>query len=324
MKRWLCASAALTILLAAAPSRAQGSAEAAELFKQGRAALEAKDYATACTKLAESNRLERAVGTLISLAQCFEGQSKLAAARQHWQEAADLADATADRLQRGPIAREKVAELDKKVARLTIVRAPDAPASTSVKRDDVALTSASFGSALPVDVGRHVLVASAEGFEPKTFEIELAAGESKEIVIGPGAALPPPPPGAPLGGDGGAGAEARDRGEGRRIAAYTLGGIGIVGLGLGTIFGLKASSNWSDAQDKCAPGACFQKAEAESLKSDASSAGTISTIGFIVGGAALASGIVLLVTAPSSSSPSKTTGIRIVPTAGGAMAAGVF
>lgn len=322
MKRACCTFLLAASVLMAAPAAAQGSAEAAELFKQGRAALEAKDYVTACTKLAESNRLERAVGTLISLAQCYEGQNKLATARQHWQEAADLADATSDRLQRGPIARDKVAELDKKVGRLTVKRAAGAPPSTAVKRDDVSLTSASFGSAFPVDPGKHVLIASAEGFEPKTYEIEIKAGESREIEIAPGAALPTPPP-TTAGTPAERPPEAGDPNGGRKIAAYTLGGVGILGLGLGTIFGLSASSKWSDAKSRCPANGCStqERKEADDMTSSARSAGTLSTVAFIVGTAALASGVVLLLTAPS---PTNAATLRVVPTAGGAMAVGTF
>ena len=92
--------------VSAAPSLSaqSGSAEAAELFKQGRAALQTKDYATACPKFVASLRLERAVGTLISLADCEQATGRLASARQHWQEAADFADALHDSLNRGAYA----------------------------------------------------------------------------------------------------------------------------------------------------------------------------------------------------------------------------
>jgi hypothetical protein len=325
----------IAMVTTTSPSLADGtgSAEAAELFKQGRAALEQKDYVTACMKLAESNRLERAVGTLISLAQCEEAQSKLAAARQHWQEAADLADAVQDRLQRGAPAREKVAELDKKIARLTVKPAPGAPAKMTVKRDDVVLTSASFGSALPLDVGEHVLVVSAEGYEPRTFEVVLSEGESRDIEVEPGAALPAPPAAAvtPLGTPPGAETPSTVQGsDGRsmRLAGYVVGGVGIVGLGLGTVFGLQASSKWTSAREACLPGACKEGSFAQSEKDAAESAGNVSTIAFVIGGAALATGIVLLVLAPSA--PSSTSGspaaarLSVVPGLGGLSAVGEF
>src|SRR5580692_3784072 len=64
---------------------------AAELFHQGRAALEEKNYEVACPKFAESQRLAPHVGTLISLAECEEAVGRLARARGYWQQAIDLA-----------------------------------------------------------------------------------------------------------------------------------------------------------------------------------------------------------------------------------------
>jgi hypothetical protein len=315
----------LSVVAASTPALAQGagSAEAEELFKQGRAALEAKDYTTACSKLAESNRLERAVGTLISLAQCEEAQNKLALARQHWQEAADFADALQDRLQRGPAARQKFAELDKRVPRLTVKRGASAPSATTVQRDDVALTSGSFGSALPVDPGKHVVIASAEHHEPRTFEITLLEGESKELEVEPGPEIAAPPPTAtpPLALAG----ETRDP-SAMRTLGYVVGAAGIIGLGLGAIFGLEAAAKWSSAQDGCKPGSCGAGSQARSDQDAASTAGTISTITFVVGGAALATGIGLLVLAPSSSSTSAPTAatLRLAPGVGGLSAVGHF
>ncbi len=323
----LAISCSLAFVAASAHAKADvaGSAEAEELFKEGRAALDAKDYVTACTKLAESNRLERAVGTLISLARCEEAQSKLVSARQHYQEAADLADALQDRLQRGPAAREKFAELDKRVARLTVQRSTTAPPTTSVKRDDVTLMPASFGSALPVDAGNHVLVVSAEAHGPRTFEITLVEGESRVLEVEPGAPiaaldLPPDAPRPPE-----SEAPTRHGGTSMRIAGYTLGAAGIVGLGLGTFFGVRASSKWSTAKEACTAGKCGAGSDAQDAQQDASSTGTISTISFVVGGAALATGIVLLVLAPSASSKASTSArLGVVPGPGSISAVGAF
>lgn len=312
------AALSLAVVLASTHARADGSAEAEELFKQGRAALEAKDYVTACKKLAESNRLERAVGTLISLATCNEAQGKLASARANWQEAADFADATNDRLQRGPGARQKFEELDKRVPRLTIVRSAKAPASTSAKRDDVVLGAGSFDTPLPIDPGKHVIVASADGFAPRSFEVTLAEGEKKTLEIEPGAAVAPPNPTQDRKPDQPA---AENDGSSMRIAGYVVGGVGVVGLAVGTIFGLRASSKWDDAQKACVPGKCGAGSDAQNDKDAAATSGNVSTVTFLLGGAALATGIVLVVLAPSSRS---STSARVAPSPGGLSLVGSF
>ena len=77
--------------------------------------------------------------------------------------------------------------------------------------------------------------------EPRTFEVALAEGDSRVIEVEPGAevvALPPPPPPGPspvTAGD----SPSAGGGSSMRGAAYTLGGLGIVGLGLGTFFGFR-------------------------------------------------------------------------------------
>src|SRR5258706_15138092 len=72
---------------ASSPPRDPATADA--LFRQGRQAMEAKNYADACQKFAESQKLDPAAGTAMNLATCEEKLGKLASAWQHWKEALD-------------------------------------------------------------------------------------------------------------------------------------------------------------------------------------------------------------------------------------------
>ena len=56
---------------------------AERLFGEGKSALEAGHYAEACPKLAESQSLDPAAGTLLALGLCHEGEGKTATA---WRE----------------------------------------------------------------------------------------------------------------------------------------------------------------------------------------------------------------------------------------------
>jgi len=71
-----------------------------------------------------------------------------------------------------------------------------------------------------------------------------------------------------------------------------------VGIGLGTFFGLQASSKWSDAKSKCTDYPFSCGTEGQDLQSSAKSQATISTVMFVAGGALLATGAVLYFTAP--------------------------
>ena len=72
--------------------------------------------------------------------------------------------------------------------------------------------------------------------------------------------------------------------------------VGVVGLGVGTVFGLKTSSTWSDAKTHCTGLECDRTGV--QLATDAKNAGTISTIAFVAGAALLAGGAALFFTAP--------------------------
>jgi hypothetical protein len=296
------------------PAAAQGgSADAEELFKQGRAALAAKDYETACSRFAASLGIERAVGTLISLAECEEARGHLAGARQHWQEAGDLAEATNDRLDRGPLARKKFAELDARVPRIVVHLASSAPRDVTIQRDDVSLGAGVFDVPLPVDPGSHVIAASAPGRETTKYPVTVKESERITVEVAPGGASATPlvAPAEPASNTGIGGGErpVAAHGSWQRPAGYVAGGLGIVGVGLGTYFGLQALSKWSSAKNDCGAG-CPGGSTARAEKNDATTDATISTIGFAVGGVALAGAVVLVVTAPA---PAPVGRIRLAP-----------
>jgi hypothetical protein len=103
-------------------------------------------------------------------------------------------------------------------------------------------------------------------------------------ALGDGLAPSPPPPlvfKAP--------APAKEGLSTPRIAALVAGGVGVAGLVVGTVFGLRAGSQWSSARAGCEDPEAGTGCSAEAIASgkDASGSATLSTIGFVVGGAAL-------------------------------------
>jgi hypothetical protein len=75
-------------------------------------------------------------------------------------------------------------------------------------------------------------------------------------------------------------------------------GVGVVGLGAGTFFGLQSMSKRSEADDLCPnPSSCDvrQQDKVNGLDDDARSAQTLATIGFIAGGVGVAAGVTLFV-----------------------------
>lgn len=73
-------------------------------------------------------------------------------------------------------------------------------------------------------------------------------------------------------------------------------GVGAAGLGVGARFGLASIGKRDDSREHCAANAC--DARGIRLRGDSIRDGTIATVSTITGGAALAGGLVLLLTAP--------------------------
>ena len=83
----------------------------------------------------------------------------------------------------------------------------------------------------------------------------------------------------------------------QKILALALGGVGVVGLGVGTAIGVVALSNRGSAATACPNNVCGTLAEANKFAS-ANSTGNVATVALLVGGAAVVGGAVLWFTAP--------------------------
>jgi hypothetical protein len=285
---------ALALALAAPSVRAEGEASnvAAEaLFGEGRALFKSGDFAGACAKFAESNRLDPAVGTEFNLADCEEHLGHLATAWAHWRHVVDVLAARPEDV-RLPIARDHVATLATRLPRLKIVLAPGAPADTEVTLDGLALAPAALGADLPADPGNHTLLVGAPGRRDATVDVVLGEGETRSVTAAPGEPPPPLPAPAPS-------VENREKAGApdRRLIGGVVGGAGLIGVGVGAVFGVLAASRWSDAQSLCpSPARC--PSTAEQKVNEARSDGNVATVAFVAGGLAVATGAVLWLTAP--------------------------
>jgi hypothetical protein len=318
------ASASVTGARDARAEPSEGSAAAAEsLFQEARKLIDAKKFSEACPKLVASHKLAPAVGTLLNLADCYEKAGQLASAWARFHEAIALAQRLG-RPDREKTARDRADKLEPRLIRLTIVSHEK---DTEVKLDGNVLDSAVLGTAVPVDPGKHGIEASAKGKKPFTTTIDVSdrvrtpSVEIPALDVDPeatkAAATASTSPDKPPADD-----KASD-GSTQRIASYVLMGVGVVGVGVGAVFGLKTSSTWADAKTHCTGLECDRTGV--QLATDAKNAGTISTIAFIAGGALLAGGAILFFTAPSASSKTGTSSaLRVGVGPGSAMLQGSF
>jgi hypothetical protein len=257
-----------------------------ELRKQG-------NYVDALPHLLESYRLDAQIKTLINLADCEEHVGKLVDARRHW----DQARAQAAREGNAEIeaeARRRVSALESRIPSLTIKLASGSVLTVRIDEDGSPFSSASIGAPVPTDPGHHTLVVHADGYEDRSFDVILQAGVSVEFSVTPG----PPKPATPSPTEG------VDRGAPSpvlRLTGAIAAGVGVVGLGVGTYFGIVAIQKQQDAS--CPRNVCTAPSGHPDTLRQAIDAGNLSTVFLVAGGVLVAGGAALWFLAPRGSEP---------------------
>ncbi len=302
-------------------------AAAEALFQAGRDLMNAGKFDQACEKFEGSQKLDAGLGTLLFLADCYEKAGRLASSWATFREAESIAAGRGDQA-RGEIAKERSAALEPRLSKLWIKVADGNDLRTQVKRDGEAIPRESWGVALPTDAGQHVLEASAPG--RKTWSSKVAiTGEGANVSVDvpvldaltetASPSLPPAPAAAttPV-----TPAESPHASHTQRTMSFIAGGIGVVGLGLGTYFTVNASGKKSDSLKHCEtnqPNLC--DSTGVGLRNQALSSARLATAFMIGGGVLLAGGVVLYLMAPSSG-PSTTGSVRTLRVAAGAAPGG--
>lgn len=295
---------ALALTLPTLPARAAGPDEAAAeaLFRSGKQLMNERKYPEGCPKLAESFRLDAATGTQLALALCYEQWGKLASAWSTYTNAADRSKQEG-RADRERAARQRAAAIEPKLSKLTINVDPAAAAlaGLSVARNGASVGAASFGVPLPVDPEEVTIEASAPDRKPWSTKVLVGPNaDQKSVTVppleeakaGPAALAPAPAPGP-------AEAEARPAARSKlsplRLGAYAAGGAGVIALGVGGFFGLRAISKNSESEDEgCEGDRCATQA-GKKLRDDAVSAGNVATVATVAGGVLVAAGVTLFV-----------------------------
>lgn len=284
------------VLAGSTVAYADAKSEAILLFDQGLKEMKAGQFDKACNSFERSIATYSDSGTKGSLAKCYEKLGRLASSWKLWRELADLAPS-------GDLRRDaaaQAAKLEPKIGRYVIkLTRPPTDLAVTINGSPTKLTDVP----VPIDAGGVIVRAYAAG--RKDWSTELAATDGNVLTIEiPELAkaevvvhkdpepikIKPPPPPAPS-----------------HTRAYV--GLGLVGVGAGAIvggvvFGLKANRAFGDAQDLCGGSVdnCIadRVGDAQEKVDDARSAGTLSTVMFVAGGAAIAGGLVLYLTAPKA------------------------
>lgn len=171
--------------------------------------------------------------------------------------------------------------------------------------DGVAIPPLMVGLMRPIDPGQHQFQAKSAGLtsEVVTLDIKPATKQTVELELKPAAGPAPvaaPPPTAtssstPVTTDSVVSTSDTGGTNPKRIAAYGALGVGVVGLGVGTLFLIKAGSTQKEADDLCPSSPCPASAKPaiDAKDSDAASQRTLAFVGYGVGVVGIGAGITL-------------------------------
>ena len=317
----LCATLLLPAHAAAQTEADKSVAET--LFDEGRRLMAAGQHAEACVKLADSNRIDPGVGTLLNLAQCYKLLGRTASAWSTYREAAALARAKGQ-TDRTEFARQEASALESSLLRLVINVPPEIAAhAPQLSLDGTPIPPSLWGVATPIDPGNHVIEAKAERKLPQRLELSATnAGQTSTVTLVPFAddpasvaaqtpslqpvaqptppsavqPLSPPPP------------RVGDR-SGLRVTGYVVGAIGIAAAATGSIFLALGQRETNEARKLCTAGEernhCLTLTEQGNHEKHVQTAKSNFLIGYVglgVGAAALISGGVLLAVSGKSTS----------------------
>ena len=310
------------VVLRSAPALAGDEAAAEALFLEAKRLATEGRFAEACPKFAESNRLNCGAGTLIHLGDCYEKNHQTASAWATYRDAASAAQGLG-RADWEKLASTRAAALEPKLARLT-VRVVEPAEKIEVTRDGAHTSPASWGVSIPVDVGTHTVQATAPGRKPFRTSVVIGRdGDRDEVVVPKLQVQPAGTATAPAGGA----RRAETSGNSQRTVGFVVGGIGVAGLAVGAVTGLIAMGKNNDSKQACPNDGACGSSDAVDAADGARQFGTVSTIAFVAGGVGAALGIVLVLTAPSSSSERASArpgaraatarGVRVVPSSDG-------
>ncbi|MFN7147576.1 MAG: tetratricopeptide repeat protein [Myxococcota bacterium] len=309
------AAAALILASALLPTSAHAQVDpkkgsARELTVEGYALLDKKDYAAAVDRFERAEALFHAPTILLGLARAYVGLGKLASAHEMYNRVAHetvAPDASEAFVNAVNDAKRELAALAPRVPGLLItIKGPSDP---KVTVDGVDVPRAALGVKWPVDPGQHVVKVTAAGFLPREASVTAAEGKASPVNLALEVDPNDRPPSAEV-----------PFWSGRRIAGAAVGGVGIAGAIVGAITcGLtlaKASSAKSHCKVSGETTACDPTGL--SLRSDARTLANVSNVALVAGGAALAAGVIVFATAPSTSKPASGLWIHAGPTVGAA------
>jgi tetratricopeptide (TPR) repeat protein len=263
------------------------------LFQEAIALSDQGRWQEACAKFRESLAAEPSVGTLLNVAACSVREGDERQAAREYRRVLELNVGTSDPDRKRNVAASARAALQKLEAELAAVtvRITPADAAARIVIDDKRAEIVRVGEAAELEPGKHVITVDAPGFRQARREIELAPGARDLLVITlepasaaePAAAAPPSGP------------------RSLATAGWVTGLAGSAVLATGAALIAVAADRAAEIRSECGPDAAppvcpLGSAEvADALASEGRAFEISGYVGLGVGGAAVATGISLLI-----------------------------
>lgn len=318
------AVAALLFLTLAAPTAASaqdapaapaGPSEqdlnaARQLFQEAYADEQAGRFGEALEKFLKVAKVKESAAVRYRIGACLEGLKRLREARDTYRALAANHDlATPQEREIAQSASQKVVELDRRIPRLVVRVAPDAPPGVQVRVDGAPTPSA---GAVEADPGPHVVQATAEGAAPFEKRVELAEAREETVEISFASTSPPPPP---------------PPGARRPFMGWVLVGVGGALIVAGGVTLAVREGNVSDLKSACPGGVCpaSRRSELESTRDAAEMQGPLAGAFFAAGVIAGAVGAYMLIRPPAQKAAHTATAplwLGAAPVRGGTMVSG--
>jgi hypothetical protein len=268
----------------------------------GRAALEAyhrADWTTAQEAFLRAEAISHSPVFMLFIARCRRNLGAWLEARELYRRVASeqLSDGVPEPWR--VAVRDAAQELEELTARIpSIVIVPEnAPANATITVDGKVVQARDLGLQIQVDPGLHRVTGTDPVGAAVEVEVRVDPSEHARRVAlrfpGPRSEVPLPPP---VRTPTTSGSPKPPPAHPTRRAAYVSGALGLVGLAVGTVAGVVALAKSNALKDRCQGNLCLgsERADADAIRPYA----TVSTLGFAVGGVALATGTVLLALDP--------------------------
>jgi serine/threonine-protein kinase len=303
-----CACLVIAVSLAQPALGASRDAETAErLFNEARALMRIGKYDQACPKLSQSQQLDPGLGTRLNLADCWEHTGQTIEAFQEFSAVALQAEALGDN-ERARAARARAERLESQVARLVIL-VPDSHRidRLQVWRDSSLVPEEQYNRVVAVAPGPVALEANAPEHVPWRVRVDVPKGGFLRMEV---------PALIPHSGEPSSPASDSRPARWLQPTGIISMGAGVLGLGLGTYFGLQAPALYRrsetegcDQQSRCTAGALRTRKRALQ-------AGDAATVSFALGGALFGSGLALYLLGEGASDKALVLRVGLQPGAG--------